>query len=385
MTREQKLKYISTHDNNNIKGFCGEYSFLSNMYPCKIVYKGISYKCSESAYQSTKCKREEDKKTLSLMNGYGAKKAIKNMQKLEDYIPEEKIKNMKEILLLKFSVPTFRKKLLQSGNKYIEETNYWGDTFWGISENKGDNNLGIILMEIRKNLKDMTIHSFVNKIEKSWLNKLSPFLESAECNNIYNFLKSQKTNIFPKSSNTWKAFKQCTYDNLKVVMVGLSPYHTKIGDVPVADGMMMSCSITKKLQPSLENLYNGMVEDLEIMSPIKRNCDLSYLAKQGVLLYNASLTVEEGKPGSHLKLWEPFNVFLFNLLNSYNRGLVFIFFGKEAMKLEKMVNPLLHYTKIVQHPAAASYSNGKWQHDNVFTWTNNILKQNNNEEIQWIN
>jgi uracil-DNA glycosylase len=225
----------------------------------------------------------------------------------------------------------------------------------------------------------------------SWGRVLKPFIESKECDNIYATLKDCSLNgkkIAPLSINTWKAFQECDYNNLKVVCVGMCPYHTFKNGTPVADGKMMSCSITNTLQPSLEILYKGIEEDIAdgMDLTMQKPADLNYLSLQGVLLLNAALTTEENKAGSHIDLWKPFMNYMFKeVFNKYNRGLVFIFFGKDAGKYEKLLTPMLHYSKVIEHPAAASYTGKEWKHDNVFSWTNNILKSNLGEEVHWIN
>lgn len=146
----------------------------------------------------------------------------------------------------------------------------------------------------------------------------------------------------------------------------------------------MGCSITNYPQPSLDQFYvaienefyNGM--GLHII----KNPDVSYLAKQGVLLLNAALTTEVNKAGSHLLLWEPFMKFLFEkVLDTV--GAPIIFLGKEAAKIERYTMPFNWIFKI-SHPASASYQGIDWDSEGTFKTVNKILKERNNETIHWV-
>ena len=114
-----------------------------------------------------------------------------------------------------------------------------------------------------------------------------------------------------------------------------------------------------------------------------RNPDVSYLCKQGVLMFNASLTTEVRKAGSHISLWEPFMKYLFQEVFDVIRVPV-IFLGKESTKIEKYVDPFT-WTFKVSHPASASYSSTDWDSEGVFRKINKILKDTNNETITWLN
>ncbi len=139
-----------------IDKFSGEYEFLSNMYPCKIVYGGITYKCSESAYQAQKC--PELAARFSDLNGYVAKKMGRQVNIRPDW-EEVKLRIMAEIVFQKFSQnKDLAEKLILTGDAQLIEGNYWGDTYWGVCTNRtydnvGENYLGKILMCVRSILK----------------------------------------------------------------------------------------------------------------------------------------------------------------------------------------------------------------------------------------
>ena len=135
--------------------FREEYFFLSNMFPCEILYKGKTYKCVESAFQAQKCKERE--KEFEKLNGFDAKKLGKKVEIRKDW-EEIKIGVMKEILIEKFSQnPTLFYSLKKISDPIIED-NTWGDIFWGRCKGIGENNLGKILEEIKnKKIKKIYI------------------------------------------------------------------------------------------------------------------------------------------------------------------------------------------------------------------------------------
>ncbi|NBW33739.1 MAG: hypothetical protein EBR30_01640 [Cytophagia bacterium] len=234
----------------------------------------------------------------------------------------------------------------------------------------------------------MEWEKFKDKFHESWHAKMRPFIESNECDAIYEFLKKESKRgkqIAPLSSNVYRAFKETPLDELKVVLMGMCPYHTFKNGEPVADGLLMGCSTTGYPQPSLDKFYDAMEREFYNGLNLKRHKDpdVSYLAKQGVLMLNAALTVEMNKAGSHSAIWEPFTVYLFEHVLDTS-GVPFIFLGKDAAKYERYIPPFT-WSFTVSHPASASYKQTDWETDGVFKKVNEILKQNNNFEISWLN
>lgn len=231
----------------------------------------------------------------------------------------------------------------------------------------------------------MQWEKFKDQFHESWHAKVRPFIESEECDKIYEFLKKESKRgrkIAPLSSNVFRAFRETSLDNLKVVMMGMCPYHTSIGGEYVADGLLMGCSITGKLQPSLEQFYGAIERELYEGVKYKKTPDVSYLASQGVLMLNAALTTEINKAGSHIALWEPFTRYFFEHMID-TAGVPIIFLGKDAAKYERYIPPFT-WSFTLSHPASASYKNTDWDTEGVFGKVNKILKDNNNYEIWWL-
>lgn len=237
----------------------------------------------------------------------------------------------------------------------------------------------------------------------TWADKFKLFFNEGGFDPIYAKLKSDSLRgkrVAPLSSNVFRCFVETPIDNVKVILLGFCPYHTFTGwgkkflpgvdstkepkIVPVADGLLMSCSVTGKLQPSLEQFYNALEQDVGkgLALGMIKNPDLSYLAKQGVLLLNSALTVEEGKPGSHNSIWEPFMKYLFEEVLITNAAPV-VLLGREAQKMKRYILPFT-WTFDLSHPASAAYNNIQWDSKGTFTSVNKIIKENNNDVIQWI-
>jgi uracil-DNA glycosylase len=216
---------------------------------------------------------------------------------------------------------------------------------------------------------------------------MQPFIESEECDNIYKHLKHESKRgkqIAPLSQNVFRCFYETPYDDVKVVMIGMCPYHSTKNGEYVADGLLMGCSTTGILQPSLQKFYDGIEKEMYngLCVTCDRNPDVSFLAKQGVLMYNAALTTEINKAGSHIQLWEPFTKYLLEQVLATTMAPV-IFLGKDAAKYQKHVAPFT-WTFTLSHPASASYKQDDWDTEEVFTKVNTILKDNNNTEISWL-
>lgn len=142
------------HDDNYIKGFFGEYRWLSNFEPCKVFYEGLEYSSSENAYQAAKSLDLEVKLEISKLSPSESKKISKKIEIRPDW-EEIKYEVMFSVVFDKFTRnKELKKKLLSTGNKYLEETNHWNDKFYGVCNGDGLNVLGNIIMEVRRILKN---------------------------------------------------------------------------------------------------------------------------------------------------------------------------------------------------------------------------------------
>lgn len=153
MTQEQ-VDAIHRVDDAAILGFFEEYRWLSNYESCKIKLGDYTFNSSEAAYMAEKTDNPEQKAHLaSLATGSEAKKYGQKVDLKPDW-DKIKVGAMSKILLAKFEQnPPLAEKLVATGEKYLEETNWWHDTFWGVCEGVGNNSLGKLLMMVRRQLK----------------------------------------------------------------------------------------------------------------------------------------------------------------------------------------------------------------------------------------
>lgn len=140
-------------DVSNIKGFFEEYRWLSNFHLCPVKYTLYTFPSSENAYQAAKCLNHNDVIKFFTIPPSEAKRLGQKITIRPDW-EDVKVSEMEKILISKFTLnEDLKAKLLETGEKYLEETNWWKDTFWGVCNDKGENHLGKILMKIREQLK----------------------------------------------------------------------------------------------------------------------------------------------------------------------------------------------------------------------------------------
>jgi len=138
-----------------ITSFRGEHYFLSNMYPCGIKVNSLRFKSSESVFQSFKLLDLEQRKMFQHLDGYKAKKYFSHNKNLirPDW-NQVKLDIMKLVVYYKFKQnPYLASLLVETGDAELIEGNHWGDTFWGVCNNRGENHLGKILMDCRSELR----------------------------------------------------------------------------------------------------------------------------------------------------------------------------------------------------------------------------------------
>lgn len=147
---------VAIHSETEIRGFFGPYRWLSNFEPCRIEYQGLQYPASENAYKATRA-LPEFRQHFTTCSPKEAIRLGESLPKLSDEEWRDKrVTVMRDILLIKFSDnPHLAKKLLDTKDAYLEERLWWRDTFWGYDVNlgRGDNNLGLLLMDIRSQLR----------------------------------------------------------------------------------------------------------------------------------------------------------------------------------------------------------------------------------------
>ena len=189
-------------------------------------------------------------------------------------------------------------------------------------------------------------------------------------------LEYQKKTIFPPAKQVFYAFRETSYKDVKVVILGQDPYH----GVGEANGLCFSVNHGIKMPPSLNNIYKELESDLGIK---RTDTDLSDWAKQGVLLLNSVLTVEKDKPASHKFVgWEEFSDSVIKKINEKDEPVVFILWGNFAKSKIKYITNPKHLVISSSHPSPFSVNYGFFG-SKPFSKTNEFLKKNNLKEIEW--
>ena len=186
------------------------------------------------------------------------------------------------------------------------------------------------------------------------------------------------TTVFPEKQNIFKAFSLTKLDNLKVVILGQDPYH----GFGQAQGLAFSTPSNIKNPPSMQNILKEIENDLGKKS-ICEDGDLTPWAKQGVLLLNTILTVEEAKPKSHHNLgWEVFTDNIIKYISDNCEDTIFILWGSPAISKTKLIDRKKHHILTAPHPSPLSSYRGFFGCKH-FSQTNDILKSLNKEAIIW--
>ena len=208
------------------------------------------------------------------------------------------------------------------------------------------------------------------------LKKTSSLDSLAKPIDFINYEISQNKKISPQPNQMFNAFKYCSFLSTKVVIFGQDPYFQK----DLANGLAFSVNKDKPIPASLRNIFKEIKNDLGIVKD-QKGC-LKNWANQGVLLLNASLTVEISNPGSHSNIgWNNFIFDVIDILN--NRGeIVFMLWGNNAKKYHNRINKKNNLVLMASHPSPLSAYKGFFG-CNHFSKCNNYLINRNCKPIQW--
>ena len=188
----------------------------------------------------------------------------------------------------------------------------------------------------------------------------------------------ETSRVFPEKKNIFKAFSLSKIEDLKVVILGQDPYH----GFGQAQGLSFSTPANIKNPPSMMNILKEIKDDLQKDS-VCVDGDLTPWAKDGVLLLNTILTVEESKPKSHHNLgWEIFTDNIIKYINDNCKDIVFILWGSPAITKTKLIDTKKHHILSAPHPSPLSSYRGFFGCKH-FSKTNEILKNLGKEQINW--
>lgn len=186
--------------------------------------------------------------------------------------------------------------------------------------------------------------------------------------------------IYPPRALMFNAFKLTPLEEVKVVIFGQDPYHEE----GQAMGLSFSVPDNIKTPPSLINIYKEIEMEYKTQF-INKGGDLTYLAKQGVLLLNTILTVREAMPLSHnIKEYNLFMQDIISVLNGLNQPIVFLLWGGNAKGLVKYLTNKNHLILTATHPSPLGANHGGWFNCNHFRLTNEFLVKNGLKPINWL-
>lgn len=216
-------------------------------------------------------------------------------------------------------------------------------------------------------------------IGNDWDQILNPIFTSDKYHELHNFLKKEYSTrqIYPDMYHIFTAFKLTPFNKTKVVILGQDPYH----ELHQANGLAFSVYPGVRIPPSLINIYKELSDDLHTSIP--NNGDLTKWAKQGVLLLNNVLTVEQGKANSHAGIgWETFTLNIVKALNKRETPMVFILWGNNARSKKQYIDTTKHLVLESAHPSPLSAHRGFFG-SRPFSKTNEFLIRNNMTPIDW--
>jgi uracil-DNA glycosylase len=220
------------------------------------------------------------------------------------------------------------------------------------------------------------------RISSTWTELLASetskpyFIElTQKIESLYN---SKEVSVLPEYENIFNAFEFCSPSNLKVVILGQDPYPTK----GHAQGLCFSVEANVRPFPkSLNNIFKEIEADLNI--PFPENGNLERWAKQGVLLLNSVLTVEEGKTDSHKGIgWEQFTDSVIELISQKQENVVFILWGAKAISKSTLIDAKKHFILTSVHPSPLSAYKGFFGCKH-FSKANEFLASKGLKTIQW--
>lgn len=214
----------------------------------------------------------------------------------------------------------------------------------------------------------------------SWQSVLGDELKQPYMQTLCDFLQQEDAagkTIYPPQPLIFNAFNHTDFNNTRVVIIGQDPYHGP----DQAMGLSFSVPYGVRTPPSLVNIFKEVQSDVGVL--LSGGGDLTPWAEQGILLLNATLTVEQAKAGSHQKKgWEAFTDAAIAALNSQREGLVFVLWGSYAQKKGAMIDRQKHLVLASPHPSPLSAHRGFFG-NHQFSRINEYLDSRGEKPINW--
>jgi uracil-DNA glycosylase len=218
------------------------------------------------------------------------------------------------------------------------------------------------------------------QIESSWKEVLKDEFSKPYFSELSDFVRKEYTDgvVYPPPQHIFRAFEFCPFTAVKVVILGQDPYH----GAGQANGLSFAVGKDVRIPPSLQNIFKEIASDI---GPLRHtDGDLSRWAKQGVLLLNATLSVQKGQPGSHQgKGWETFTDAVIQVLSEKRDGLVFMLWGNYAKAKGAHIDREKHCVLEAAHPSPFSAHSGFFGCKH-FSVANAYLEEKGQKPIDWL-
>ncbi len=217
------------------------------------------------------------------------------------------------------------------------------------------------------------------RIDPTWKAELSDIFDSPGFRQTAEFARAQYSTrtVYPPAGKIFAAFDSCPFDKVKVVILGQDPYH----GAGQANGLSFSVNPGVRMPPSLVNIFKEVSDDTG--APFPQDGDLSRWARQGVLLLNATLTVEADRAGSHQgQGWEQFTDAVISRLSRDRDNLVFILWGSYAIRKSALIDSSRHLILSSPHPSPLSAHRGFFGNHH-FSRANAYLVSHGEEPVVW--
>ena len=207
-----------------------------------------------------------------------------------------------------------------------------------------------------------------SEFDKPYFRALSKFVYSQYSEQI----------CYPPIDQLFNAFNSCSFEAVRVVIIGQDPYHGK----GQANGLCFSVNKGMAYPPSLRNIFKELELDMKLSPPVSG--DLTEWAHQGVFLLNSTLSVRSNQAGSHQKQgWENFTDQVIITLSEQKTDLIFLLWGSLAKNKKKLIDMRKHVVLESGHPSPLSANRGYWFGNKHFSKTNALLSGKGKSEIKW--
>ena len=230
----------------------------------------------------------------------------------------------------------------------------------------------------------LTIYNDIQDLPTDWQDILLKCFSKSEMDYITKLYNDETKTVYPPRENLFECFKHFNIEDTKVIILGQDPYH-KEGQ---AHGLAFSV-LSGRIPPSLRNIYKELSYEYSLDASANMESEqfktgnLMSWVKQGVLLLNTALTVEEAQPNIHAKFWKSITDKIISSVSEKCDDCVFLLWGNNAEKKKSIIDNDKHFVFVSGHPSPLAAARGYWYHTMQFKLCNEYLTKKNKLPINW--